>query len=181
MNRKNRDGFRTCAKCQTEKELNADNFHRCKSRHLGFEYVCKLCERKRCTKHKKEWSSFTEEQKQKARARNKKYNTVHRKRLKPNVVLKSYARTDKLKGMECDLTLEYVKVSLLSNCHYCGFPPTGLDRINNKLGHTIENTVPCCKECNIARMDNFSHEEMFVIGKAIKKIKENRILTIPEN
>lgn len=181
MNKKNKDGFRICNKCQTEKELNADNFHRSKSRPMGFEYKCKLCERNRCATHKKEWSKFTQEQKDKAKIRNKKYIKIHKLRLRPHFIFKSYFRTDTLKGMECDLTLEYIKTSLLSNCYYCGFPPTGLDRINNKIGHTINNTVPCCKECNVARMDNFSHEEMFIIGKAIKEIKEKRLSIIPKN
>lgn len=27
----------------------------------------------------------------------------------------------------------------------------GIDRINNKLGYTIENTITCCSQCNIAK------------------------------
>ncbi|NCB97235.1 MAG: hypothetical protein EOM36_02595 [Bacteroidia bacterium] len=50
-------------------------------------------------------------------------------------------------------------------CHYCGTPPVikgahmtrhaetpipvnGIDRVNNTLGYTIENIVPCCSLCN---------------------------------
>lgn len=31
-----------------------------------------------------------------------------------------------------------------------------------------------CKECNIARGNSFTHKEMLVIGKTIKKIKDGR-------
>lgn len=46
--------------------------------------------------------------------------------------------------------------------------------LSYKLGHTVQNTVPCCRECNTARMDNFSHEEMKIIGEAMREIKTAR-------
>lgn len=44
----------------------------------------------------------------------------------------------------------------------------------SKKGHTIDNVVPCCYECNVARTDNFTYEEMLEIGKAIKRVMEDR-------
>jgi len=53
-------------------------------------------------------------------------------------------------------------------CHYCNSPPSnffrargrngdfsynGLDRVDNNVGYTIENVVPCCKRCNQAKSD----------------------------
>lgn len=50
-----------------------------------------------------------------------------------------------------------------SPCHYCGSMPgniamnyyghgdwtyNGIDRKNNDLGYTVQNTVPCCRICN---------------------------------
>lgn len=51
------------------------------------------------------------------------------------------------------------------DCYFCGCKPkntktlrksnifiyNGIDRLNNMLGYTIENCVPCCKICNIAK------------------------------
>lgn len=82
------------------------------------------------------------------------------------------------KKLEFKLTKEeYYKI--ISNvCFYCSFSLNdyglAMDRIDNSKGYTIDNVVPCCTECNIARNDNFSHTEMLLIGKVIKKIKENR-------
>jgi hypothetical protein len=39
-------------------------------------------------------------------------------------------------------------------CHYCGdkIDGIGIDRIDNSLGYTIENCVPCCEDCNRMKM-----------------------------
>lgn len=88
-------------------------------------------------------------------------------------VFNIYKKLDKNKP-EFNLTIEWVKENLLKPCVYCGFESNGFDRINNSIGHTIQNCVPCCTECNNSRMNNFSHEEFFIIGEAIRQIKINR-------
>ena len=45
-------------------------------------------------------------------------------------------------------------------------------------GHTKDNVVPCCYDCNCARNDNFSHEEMVILGKTISEIKSKRSKTL---
>lgn len=61
-----------------------------------------------------------------------------------------------------------------SDCHYCGAEPNnervskrgdsfiynGIDRLNNTLGYTLENSVPCCRWCNRAK--NISSVDEFV-------------------
>lgn len=42
------------------------------------------------------------------------------------------------------------------------------------MEHTKNNVVPCCIECNTARNNMFSFEEMKVLGKTIREIKQNR-------
>lgn len=51
------------------------------------------------------------------------------------------------------------------DCFYCGVEPrtlrqprgstpyfyNGLDRIDNRLGYTVTNVVPCCRTCNMAK------------------------------
>jgi 5-methylcytosine-specific restriction endonuclease McrA len=79
------------------------------------------------------------------------------------VILQNYKRQGKH-----DWTLtedEYYKISQM-NCHYCGDPPSqikrgkgsgldfvynGLDRIDSRKPYILNNVVPCCKKCNVAK------------------------------
>lgn len=69
------------------------------------------------------------------------------------------------RGLEFSLTKEKVLELTQSNCKYCDLEPlqcykinsgekyiyNGIDRVNNTLGYTEENSVPCCKMCNLAK------------------------------
>jgi len=78
-----------------------------------------------------------------------------------------YKRSANERGFTFALSKEQFKSITSSECHYCGEPPrlikkknknfngsyigNGIDRINNKIGYTIENCVSCCKYCNYAK------------------------------
>jgi len=65
-------------------------------------------------------------------------------------------------GLDFSLTDYQVRQLIHSCCFYCGVQPyqvkkirgngnliyNGLDRINNHLGYTPDNVVPCCGRCN---------------------------------
>lgn len=90
----------------------------------------------------------------------------------------AYRLRNKNKGRECDLDIDFVRNACRQPCFYCGcFEKIGLDRIDNTKGHTKDNVVPCCYDCNCVRNNIFSFEEMIELGKAIKKIKQNRTET----
>ena len=39
-------------------------------------------------------------------------------------------------------------------CHYCGTKPAcGVDRRDNSLAYTRDNSLPCCSLCNYAKRD----------------------------
>jgi hypothetical protein len=73
----------------------------------------------------------------------------------------------KKRDLEWNLTDEQVRSLITQSCYYCGKKPmqtngigsrlngvffyNGLDRVNNSLGYTIDNVVPCCKFCNRAK------------------------------
>ena len=61
------------------------------------------------------------------------------------------------------ITDEQFRELIIQACYYCGVAPrqrtaksrnygifsyNGIDRVNNKKGYTIDNVVPCCKQCN---------------------------------
>ena len=95
---------------------------------------------------------------------------------KASKMLSSYKLKDWKKDLQFNLDREwFIENILKSKCIYCGDTNNlGCDRIDNNKGHTYDNVVPCCYTCNIARGNNFSFEEMKILGKTIKEIKENR-------
>lgn len=98
------------------------------------------------------------------------------KRAKASKMLSSYRIKDKKRDLECDLTIEDMLDIMSKPCVYCGDTKRiGCDRLDNEKGHTKDNVVPCCVECNKARNNNFSFEEMQIIGKAIREVKLKRI------
>jgi hypothetical protein len=62
-------------------------------------------------------------------------------------------RSDKKKGFQNDLTLEFIKREISKGCSYCGEVDLrmSLDRIDNSIGHLQSNVQPACIRCNYAR------------------------------
>ncbi len=59
------------------------------------------------------------------------------------------------RGYKWELSDEEVYELLVQKCYYCGqSEKIGLDRINNDLGYTYDNCVPCCGYCNRLKMHN---------------------------
>lgn len=98
-------------------------------------------------------------------------------RAKASKMISSYRNKDIANGTEvCDISIEWMIDNILSKpCVYCGDTKrVGCDRIDNNVGHIKSNVVPCCIECNTARNNYFTYEEMRELGKAIAKIKNER-------
>ena len=96
---------------------------------------------------------------------------------KASKMISSYKASDKRKGYElCDITTDWMIENIITKpCLYCGDTKrVGCDRIDNHRGHTMDNVIPCCYECNIAKGNNFTVEEMLEIGKAIANVKSKR-------
>jgi len=170
---------RKCGICKKEKDLTKDNFHSDKTRPLGYMYNCKPCEKDR-TRNKylrnprtDRYSLMTEEEKSKKHAIGRIYCRTPKG--KSIGLANAYRKFDRIRNFENNVTQYNIVEILGTPCFYCGYPSTGFDRIDNQKGHTLENCLPACMECNVARMDNFTHEEMKIIGLAIKQVKDNRI------
>jgi hypothetical protein len=85
-----------------------------------------------------------------------------------NHLFGAYKRGAANRGYEFSLNKELFRKLTKSDCHYCGEIPfrthtgkgaytsyiyNGIDRQNNAVGYTEENSVPCCKVCNFAKRD----------------------------
>ncbi len=88
-------------------------------------------------------------------------------------LFRQYKKSAKVRKLDFYLTLEQFLKLTSKRCFYCNIEPlqthknshwngsylyNGLDRRNNQLGYTIKNAVPCCKRCNIAKMDTTEKE-----------------------
>jgi hypothetical protein len=57
------------------------------------------------------------------------------------------------RGHEFTLTKEEFMWLMDRDCFWCGDKPSGIDRMNNTQGYTMNNAVPSCKRCNVAKND----------------------------
>ena len=87
-----------------------------------------------------------------------------------NVLYGEMKRGATKRNLVWKLNKEYVLDITKRPCHYCGIGPkkslaggksqsfngdyfyNGIDRINNNKGYTTNNTVPCCEDCNRAKL-----------------------------
>ena len=101
-----------------------------------------------------------------------------------NRIINMYKGNAQTKNLEFNLGDDYLIEMFGNNCHYCGCKPSretkykrvngqfiwnGIDRINNNLGYTEENTVPCCTKCNYKKYTD--NQEDFL--EWIKKVYKN--------
>jgi len=88
-----------------------------------------------------------------------------------NTIYNGYRSKATYKGIRFELSKEEFVKFIKSNCYYCGSLPnntfstyrgnqkhipfkySGIDRIDSNKGYTVDNCVPCCAICNIAKND----------------------------
>ena len=86
-----------------------------------------------------------------------------------NQVWRDYTSNAQSRGLSWRLSRKTFDVLTSSKCFYChrlpattrrarrktddDFVYNGIDRTNNNLGYTMQNTVPCCAVCNRAKKD----------------------------
>jgi hypothetical protein len=105
----------------------------------------------------------------------------------------NYKRTASYRSIKFSLSLSQFQTLAMQPCFYCAAPPIlktntpgipvpihGLDRVNNRLGYTIENCVPCCKTCNTMKLDLSLDEFKTYITKLFqrKHLWTNPVTTI---
>lgn len=81
-------------------------------------------------------------------------------------IILGYKHGAKERGYKWDLIIDQVVGIIQKPCYYCGneksntkitknykegYSYNGIDRLDNTKGYSIENCVPCCKQCNRAK------------------------------
>ncbi|EDJ1279827.1 hypothetical protein GE594_10215 [Salmonella enterica] len=165
-------GFIVCEKCGIEKECIPENF-RILNKNSKCQSISKIC--RKCKNAETREKYHKRKQDPEFASMRKKAQEKFRRNNREKVLLRNYIEIDKKKGQECTLTVEFVKNLIEKPCIYCGDTERiGADRIDNSKPHTPDNVHPCCADCNTARSDKFTVDEMMIIGSAIRKVKEMR-------
>lgn len=96
---------------------------------------------------------------------------------------RSLCSNAKSRGYSVNISFEQFLDLAEQDCYYCGDKPrerpgvkswhasaklNGIDRKNNMLGYTAENSVPCCQQCNWAKKDLTMEEWAEWVGRLIK-------------
>lgn len=89
---------------------------------------------------------------------------------------RKYKYQDKRDGLEYDLTLDQAKALMSLPCFYCTIPECrGLDRLDNKFGHTLSNVVPCCGKCNLI-LGSVPYVAKLEMRESLRNIREKKLI-----
>jgi hypothetical protein len=76
-----------------------------------------------------------------------------------------------------ELSIEQYTTITKQPCYYCGVEigtkSGGLDRKDNSVGYTLENVLPCCRDCNRVRNNVLTVEEMKFVSECLKEFRTN--------
>ena len=101
-----------------------------------------------------------------------------------NGLLRAYKNGAKKRGLVFDLDKSKFRKLTKQDCYYCGTEPTqehcgadakepyvynGVDRVDNNIGYTAKNSVPCCGICNKMKLTLSYDEFINHIKRIIQK------------
>lgn len=183
--------LKLCTKCNTHKET--CEFYKKNHIENKLEKWCKACSKKYANAWAKNNSEKRKESHNKWRQKNpekvKTYNKNFRERNKER--LKKLAKTDKIRysslksaakrrSLEFNLSFEEYQKLLKQKCFYDGAELNklgyALDRVDNSKGYVLENVVPCCTKCNVAK-NNMSQQSFLEMCLNIVKNQSTKTLT----
>lgn len=102
-------------------------------------------------------------------------------------VYQKYIQSAKRRNLPFELSFEQFLSLAKQNCYYCGIEPfkeyiplanngsfiyQGIDRVNNKEGYTVRNSLPCCSPCNYAKNNMPQDEFVSWIKRASNHINQ---------
>lgn len=99
-----------------------------------------------------------------------------------------YKRNAEIKNRKFELNEDAFLKLCQQDCFYCGSKPikvrynqshngdlyaNGIDRLNNNLGYSIKNCVPCCKKCNTMKREVSFNEYKEKINTIFNRINHS--------
>lgn len=83
------------------------------------------------------------------------YTYFQKYRMTPKGKYHLYNGHAKRRGIMMKLSFTQFSEIISQPCRYCGDhgPQIGVDRVDNAVGYTLENSVACCKYCNFMKKD----------------------------
>jgi hypothetical protein len=154
-----------CSKCKASKPITdfPTRTVNGKSYPHSFCRVCKNAERMKYAKN------------QPSPEATRAYQNAHRAdpANRASYIYKDSRNSDRKKGLENDLDIEFIRAALLTPCTYCGADDIlkSLDRIDNTLGHCQANVLVSCQRCNLTRR-NMPHAAWLVVAEGMRKARE---------
>ena len=135
--------MKVCSRCGIEKPFSS--FTKRKRSRDGYRGTCKECLKGNARKWEKE-------------------NPIKSRYVQ-------YKASAKARGKDFNLTFGEFKSYWNQPCYYCGNPidGIGLDRVNSNIGYHVNNVVPCCTQCNTAKMA-VTQSEFFAMIKRIYEL-----------
>lgn len=156
------NGQKKCKKCKQIKSVNEFNHtHHAKD---GLTWQCKDCIKKEL----------------KITLPRRRKNTQNKRLNNPEWVLERIKIGAKTRNLEVTITLDdYINKYWNKPCYYCGDKTiNGLDRVDNKLGYTNDNSVSCCPTCNRMKLTmkskSFIIQSFKIANNIMDKIKQGK-------
>jgi len=116
--------------------------------HLKVLWKCDKCGKKQL-KQFRHCNTLCKTCSNKERKGNSDYSFIH-----GNRQYSIYKSKAKHRNLVFDLTVDEFNEITSKPCHFCGDKEKiGIDRKQNNIGYTLENSLPCCYVCNWSKRD----------------------------
>ena len=105
---------------------------------------------------------------------------IRRRKLRPRYYYTTYKNEAKKRGLQFNIDFNFFMNNFWQKpCYYCGDMTKGggMDRIDNSRGYFIGNVVPCCKMCNIMKLNHTTKAWINHMNKILKNISNKELDT----
>ena len=88
----------------------------------------------------------------------------------------SYRYNAKNRGLSFELTIEDFEKLIPGKCFYCGEDSNGIDRWDNNIGYTVENSLSCCSYCNFIKRSKSPDEFITKIRNIYNTLNQKKLI-----